>query len=151
MGYSTGMMNKRVKVVKRVSDPTATFGKSGQPKYEWLNPDDDHAFWFAVDGNRGIKAMREGALDAYATKMFRCRYHEGMDEWSLLQYKGTWYQIESFDSDYEKDTTQITAVSRQDQKVEIVEPAPEPTPEPVNPEPQNEGTINNEHNDNNNP
>ena len=164
MAYSTGMMNKRVKVAKRHVDPDSAdnFGKSGQSKYEWVNPNGDHAFWCGVTFDKGMKSLREGALDSYITKMFRFRYHDNMDEWCLLQYRGKWFQIHSFNDDFQDNTIQITAVSMANQQVNIVEPTPDPEPTSnagatdeggesgaVNPEPQNDGTINDNDNDSN--
>ena len=155
MGYSTGMMNKRVKVAKRATTQDSTFGGSSSvTKYEILG-----TFWAAEDFNRGVKSLREGAYDAYDTVMFRMRYHEGVDRWCLLQFHGKWYQIQSFNADYQQNQIQITAIEMANQKVTIVEPTPEPesnvgttdgtepdaeetgaeTNTPVNPEPQNEG------------
>ena len=142
MSYSTGMMNKRVTVAKRYQDTQETFGKSGQPKYELLG-----TFWMAETFTKGVKAMHEGALDAYDTVMFRCRYNKDIDRWCLLKFHGKWYQITSFNEDYQENQIQMTAVELANQQVNIVEPTPE-TPA-VNPEQQNDGTINDNDNDSN--
>ena len=155
MAYSSGMMNKRVKVAKRYEEQNPTFGGSSSvTKYEILG-----TFWAAEDFNRGVKSLREGAYDAYDTVMFRMRYNAEIDRWCLLQYQGKWYQIQSFNESYQDNTIQITATEMANQKVTIVEPTPEPasnagttdetepatevtgteTNTPVNPEPQNEG------------
>ena len=112
------MMNKRVTVAKRATDESATFGKSGQPKYEILG-----CFWMAETFTKGVKAMHEGALDAYDTVMFRCRFNKAIDRWCLLQYRGRWYQITSFNEDYQENQLQMTAVELANQQVNIV---PEP-------------------------
>ena len=155
MGYSTGMMNKRVKVAKRYEEQNPTFGGSTSvTKYTVLG-----TFWAAEDFNRGVKSLREGAYDAYDTVMFRMRYNAEIDRWCLLKFHGKWYQITSFNEDYQDNQIQMTAVELANQKVTIVEPTPEPasndgttdetepateetgdeTNTPVNPEPQNEG------------
>ena len=163
MSYSTGMMNKRVTVAKRYQDTQETFGKSGQPKYELLG-----TFWMAETFTKGVKAMHEGALDAYDTVMFRCRYNKDIDRWCLLKYHGKWYQVTSFNEDYQENQIQMTAVELANQQVNIVEPTPEPEPTPdpepasnagatdeggesgaVNPEQQHDGTINDNDNDSN--
>lgn len=118
MAYSTGMMNKRVTVARRATDTQETFGKSGQPRYEILG-----TFWMAEDFNRGVKSLREGAMDAYDTVMFRCRYNANIDRWCLLQYQGKWYQITSFNESYQDNQIQMTAVEMANLKVNIV-----PTP-----------------------
>ena len=115
-------MNRRVVVVKRANAGAADFGKSGQPKYEYVNPNGDHGFWAAEDFNRGTKAMREGALDAYDVVMFRMDYHKGVDRWCLIKYKGKWYQILSCNEDYQNDNIQIIAQELANQKVNIIEP-----------------------------
>ena len=79
------------------------------------------------------------------------------DRWCLLKFHGKWYQITSFNEDYQENQIQMTAVELANQQVNIVEPTPEPTPTPdpepetpaVNPEQQNDGTINDNNNDSN--
>ncbi len=117
MSYSTGMMKYRVTVARKAADESATFGKSGQPKYEILG-----TFWMGETFNKGVKSLREGALDAYDTVMFRCRYNKNLNRWRLLKFKGKWYQITSFNDDYQDNQIQITAVELANQKVNIVEP-----------------------------
>ena len=149
----------RVKVAKRATDTQETFGKAGQPKYEWLRQTGDHGFWASEKFDKGMKSLREGALDSYNTVMFRMRFVAGMDEWCLIQFQGKWYQITSFNESYRNNEIQVTAVRMANQQVTIVEPTPEPesnsgttdetepategtgteTNTPVNPEPQNEG------------
>ena len=110
------MMNKRVVVAKRAADDSATFGKSGQPKYEILG-----TFWMAETFTKGVKAMHEGALDAYDTVMFRCRFNKNIDRWCLLKFNGKWYQIQSFNEDYQENQIQMTAIEMANQKVTIVD------------------------------
>jgi hypothetical protein len=117
MSYSTGMMNKRVTVARRAIDDGASFGKSGQPKYEILG-----TFWMAETFNKGVKSMREGSLDAYDAVMFRCRFNKDIDRWCLLQYRGKWYQITSFNEDYQENQIQMLATELANQQVNIVEP-----------------------------
>lgn len=118
MAYSTGMMNKRVKIVKRVDSEGGSFGRSsGGQKYTMLGE-----FWAAESFNKGVKSMREGAIDAYDTVMFRMRYHAEIDRWCLVQYHGRWYQIQSFNEDYQTNEIQITAIEMANQNVTIVEP-----------------------------
>ena len=118
MSYSTGMMNKRVKIAKRVDSEGGSFGRSsGGQKYTMLGE-----FWAAESFNKGVKSMREGAVDAYDTVMFRMRYHAEIDRWCLVQYHGRWYQIQSFNEDYQTNEIQITAIEMANQNVTIVEP-----------------------------
>jgi SPP1 family predicted phage head-tail adaptor len=142
MSYSAGMMNKRIKIARRVTGTTPTAATdTGKARYEILA-----TVWAAETWNKGAKAMQAGALDVYDTVMFRMRYRSDVDRWCLLQYHGKWYQIQSLNGDYHENQLQITATEMPNQKVNIVEPTPEPTPDPtpetpgtVNPEPENEG------------
>ena len=104
MAYSTGMLNKRIQIYQRAEEQGSTFGKSGQPKYQLLGD-----FWANETFSKGVKALHEGALDAYDTVMFRLRYHECIDRWCVIRYDGKWYQIQSFHPDPQANTIQITA------------------------------------------
>lgn len=117
MSYSTGMMNKRVTVARRAANAPDRFGKSGQVRYEILG-----TYWAAYSFNKGMKSLQEGAFDAYDTVMFRMRYHEGIDRWCILQYKGRWYQIQTLNVDYMENQIQITALEMTNQNVTIVQP-----------------------------
>lgn len=109
-------MNKRVKVAKRVDSEGGSFGRSsGGQKYTILGE-----FWAAESFNKGVKSLREGAVDAYDTVMFRMRYHADIDRWCLVQYHGRWYQIQSFNADYQTNEIQITATEMANQNVTIV-------------------------------
>lgn len=112
------MMNKRITVAKRVADEFATFGKNGSPKYQIIGD-----FWAAEDFNKGVKSLREGSLDAYDTVMFRLRFDKRIDRWCLIKYLGKWFQITSFNEDYQSDKIQITAVEMTNQQVNIYDPS----------------------------
>jgi SPP1 family predicted phage head-tail adaptor len=116
MAYNTGMMNKRIKVAKRVDSEGGSFGRSsGGQKYTLLGE-----FWASEKFDKGMKSLREGAVDAYNTVMFRMRYNADIDRWCLIQYQGRWYQIQSFNEDYQTNELQITATEMANQKVTIV-------------------------------
>ena len=137
------MLNKRVTVAKPIEDKDASFGKSGQPKYEIIG-----TFWAAEDFNRGVKSLREGAFDAYDTVMFRLRFNKNITRWCLLKYQGRWFQIQSFNESYQDNQIQITAIEITNAKsVNIVEPTPEPEPTPT-PTPDPEPTPNENANEN---
>ena len=109
-------MNKRVKIAKRVGSEGGGFGrKSGGQKYTLLGE-----FWAAESFNKGVKSMREGAVDAYDTVMFRMRFQKDIDRWCLIQYQGRWYQIKSFNESYQDNEIQITATEMANQNVNIV-------------------------------
>ena len=110
------MMNKRIKVAKRVDSTGGDFGRSsGGQKYTLLGE-----FWASEKFNKGTKSLREGAVDAYNTVMFRMRYQKDIDRWCLIQYQGQWYQINSLNEDYQTNELQITATEMANQKVTIV-------------------------------
>lgn len=116
MAYSSGMLNKRIQIARRAEEKDNTFGKNGQAKYEILG-----TFWAAEDFNRGVKSLREGAMDGYDTVMFRLRYHACIDRWCIIKYQDTWYQIQSFNSDKQGNQIQITATELANQAVPLVE------------------------------
>lgn len=110
MSYSSGMLNKRVTVAQKDTATTGTFGRnSGGVTYTTLG-----TYWAAVDFVRGIKALREGAVDAYDTIMVRMRWVEGIDRDCLLGYDGRVYTIQSLHIDFLTNTIQITAVEQPD-------------------------------------
>ena len=98
------MLNKRIRIAKRAEEQGSSFGKSGQPQYSWLG-----WFWAAESFSKGVKALHEGALDAYDTVMFRLRYTPCIDRWCLIWYDGKFYQIQSFNADKQANQIQITA------------------------------------------
>lgn len=116
MGYSTGMMNKRIKIAKRVDSTGGDFGRSsGGQKYTLLGE-----FWASEKFDKGMKSLREGAVDAYDTVMFRMRFNTDVDRWCLIQYQGKWFQIQSCNEDYQTNEIQITAKEMANQNVTII-------------------------------
>ena len=139
MAYSTGMMNKRVTIATRVKQEMGDFGMgSAGLEYQILG-----TFWAAEDFNRGTKALREGAVDAYDTVMFRMRYNAQIDRCCLIKYHDVWYQIDSFNASYHDNSIQITAREMSNQDVTIITPTTEVagTEPTVNPEQQNDGIV----------
>ena len=115
MAYSSGMLNKRITIACRAEDNSNQFGKQGQARYTILGQ-----FWAAEDFNRGTKAMREGAVDAYHTVMFRMNWYPGIERWCIIKYDGMWYQITSFHADRQANTIQMTATEMANQQVMII-------------------------------
>lgn len=109
-------MNKRIKIAKRVDSAGGDFGRSsGGQKYTMLGE-----FWASKKFDKGMKSLREGAVDAYDTVMFRMRFNADIDRWCLIQYQGKWFQIQSFNEDYQTNEIQITAKEMANQNVMIV-------------------------------
>lgn len=122
MGYSAGMLNKRVTIAKRVKAEAGTMGlDSGGIKYQEVA-----TVWAEKKFNKGAKSLNEGAVDAYDVVLFRMRYRNDIDRWCLLKCQGVWYQIESFNEDFTDNQIQITAREMANQSVTIVTP-PEPS------------------------
>ncbi len=115
-GYDANIRNQRITIASRAGNATGEFGKSsaGQ-KYEILGN-----FWAAADFNKGTKSMREGALDAYDTVMFRMLWYPDIDRWCIIRWQGVWYQINSFNASRMQNIIQITATEMPNQAVNII-------------------------------
>lgn len=100
MGYSAGFLNHRVLV--RNKKEAQGFGDT--TVYE-----DTGCVWANVTFSKGVKALHEGALDAYDTVLFRMRWNTLVKRDSQLVYEGAVYQIISFHADRLDNTIQITA------------------------------------------
>lgn len=112
-GYDAGMRNKRITIARRAESSGGQFGvRSAGQQYEIIGD-----FWAAEDFNRGTKAMREGAVDAYDTVMFRMNWYEGIDRWCIIRYDGTWYQSTSFNASRQANTIQMTATEMANQNI----------------------------------
>ena len=102
MAYSTGMLKHRIMILNKVLPTQADFGETTQ--YEVKS-----CVWADVTWSKGVKALREGALDAYDTIMVRMRYNSVVSRESRLLIDGVTYQIQSMHRDYQENTIQITA------------------------------------------
>lgn len=115
-GYDAGMRSKRITIARRTETTGGQFSqRSAGQKYEIIG-----TYWAGEDHNRGVKAMREGAVDAYDTVMFRMNWYEGIDRWCIIRYEGTWYQIQSFNASRQNNTIQITATEMPNQNLQII-------------------------------
>ena len=102
MGYSAGFLNHRVLIRNKKSPTEQTFGETTE--YE-----DAGCVWANVTWSKGVKALHEGALDAYDTVLIRMRYNDVVTRDSRLQHGGVTYQIQSLHADRQENTIQITA------------------------------------------
>ena len=100
MGYSSGLLKDRVTILNK--QVATTFGET--TGYESAG-----TVWAQVTWNKGLKSMREGALDAYDTVLVRMRWNCLVGRDSLLEHNGVRYQIQSFHADRAANTIQITA------------------------------------------
>lgn len=105
MGYSSGMLNDRVEILMRVQT-TGKIGKnSGAASYESLG-----CVWAHVAFNRGIKAMRESALDGTDYVIVRMRYNDMANRNCYLKHDGVMYMVTEFHRDMRDNIIQMKAV-----------------------------------------
>ena len=106
MGYSTGLLRKRVHILNRDTDATGAFGKNSAGRgYTYAC-----TVWADVTFTKGVKAMHEGAFDAYDRLMVRMRYTDNIDRQSAIIYDGRTFQIKSFNVDRHLNQIQLTVV-----------------------------------------
>lgn len=65
--------------------------------------------WANITFSKGVKSLKEGALDAYDTVIVRMRYNNIVSRDSLLVHDDTVYQITSFHRDFQENIIHITA------------------------------------------
>lgn len=105
MPYSSGILNKRAKILERRETEEGAFGR-GSNGAKWVEIVE---VWANVTWSRGVKAMREGMLDAYDVVMIRMRWHDQIRRDHRIEIEGTTYQIDSFHASRQDNTIQITA------------------------------------------
>ena len=66
--------------------------------------------WASVRFSKGVKSLREGALDAYDTLVIGMLYTSKIDRESAIVYDGRTFQIQSFNRDYQTNEIQLTVV-----------------------------------------
>ena len=100
MGYSSGMLRHRVTIKNKVvaTEFGATTG------YE-----DAGCVWAAVDFQRGMKRLAEGALDGTDYVVIRMRWNGIVKRDSQLECEGVTYQITEFHADKYDNIIQIKA------------------------------------------
>ena len=102
MGYSAGMLKHRVVILNKKDADKIPFGA----KVEYEQVACVHA---DVTWSKGVKSLREGALDAYDTVLIRMRWNNIVTRESLLECDGVRYQIQSLHADRHENIVQITA------------------------------------------
>lgn len=101
------MLRHRILVQNRKAAVQSKFGiDSNGPEWE-----DTCCLWAAVDFVKGLRAMREGAIDVYGIVMVRTRWTNQITERSRIVYEGKTYQIlgETFHSDRQTNSIQFNA------------------------------------------
>ena len=79
--------------------------------------------------NKGAKALREGALDAYNTVMFQLNFSSNINitRDCLVEFRGKIFQIQSLNDDYQANKIVITATEMTTQVNIVPKPEPEPS------------------------
>ena len=100
MAYTSGLLKYRVTILNK--QVATGFGETTayQPAA---------TVWADVTWNKGVKALREGALDAYDTVLIRMRWNNIVTRESRLECDGRTYQIQSLHADRQQNIIQITA------------------------------------------
>ena len=96
-GFEAGMRNHRVTVLNKVLTSERTFGeKTGYRR--------DGSLWSSYEFSKGTRALREGALDAYDSVIFRMNFSgnvaKKITRESLIEMHGKIYQIQGLNEDY---------------------------------------------------
>lgn len=99
-GYSADILDKRVSILEPVQ--ATEFGETAQYKCV-------ATVWANVAWNRGLKSLREGALDAYDVVMVRMRYNDYVTRHCRLECEGRTYQIMQLNGDKRENKIQIIA------------------------------------------
>ena len=101
------MRRQRVTVLNREAQAVGAYGiDSGG--VDWR---DDGTVWAYVSFDKGMRSMREGALDVYGVKMFRMDWNSDVTMRSRIVYDGQTYQIlgETFHADFQANQVQFQA------------------------------------------
>ena len=96
------MLKHRVAILNKKDADNIPFGAKAE--YEQVACVHADVTW-----SKGVKSMREGALDAYDTVMIRMRWNNIVNKFSLLECDGVTYQIQSLHADKIENIVQITA------------------------------------------
>ena len=118
-GFTSGMRNHRITILNKVQPTEKAFGqKTGYKRDGSLNS--------SYEFNKGTRALREGALDAYDSVMFRLNFSgdvaKKITRESLIEMNGKIYQIQSLNEDYHDNKIIIRATEMTTQVNIIPEP-----------------------------
>lgn len=119
------MRNHRITILNKVAPAEKAFGeKTGYQREGSLNS--------SYEFNKGTRALREGALDAYDSVIFRLNFSgnvaKKITRESLIEMHGKIYQIQSLNEDY-RDNKIIIRATEMTTQVNII------------PEPYSDGSI----------
>jgi SPP1 family predicted phage head-tail adaptor len=116
-GFGAGMRHYRIGILEVVQSEktfgaTTSYRRAGKVSA-------------AYKFNKGAKALREGALDAYNTVMFQLNFSSNINitRDCLVEFRGKIFQIQSLNDDYQANKIVITATEMATQ-VNIIDPSP---------------------------
>lgn len=101
MAFNRGFLDKRVTILSREASIETDFGRKGGSYIPV------QTVWANCKYTKGIKAMREGALDAYETYMVRMDYHANLTRECRLSWDNKIYQIVSLNEDKAANEMQV--------------------------------------------
>ena len=115
-GFTSGMRNHRVTILNKVQPSERQFGEKTGYRC-------DGSLWSSYEFSKGTRALREGALDAYDSVIFRMNFSANVTitRESLIECDGKVYQVQSLNSDKRENKIIIRATEMTTQ-VNIVEP-----------------------------
>ena len=113
------MRNHRITILNKVAPAEKAFGeKTGYKRDGSLNS--------SYEFNKGTKALREGALDAYDSVIFRLNFSgnvaKKITREALIEMHGKIYQIQSLNEDYHDNKIIIRATEMTTQVNIVPEP-----------------------------
>ena len=113
------MRNHRITILNKVQPTEKAFGqKTGYKREGSLNS--------SYEFNKGTRALREGALDAYDSVIFRLNFSgnvaKKITRESLVEMNGKIYQIQSLNADYHENKIIIRATEMTTQVNIVPEP-----------------------------
>lgn len=106
-GYSSGMRKDRVAIINRKARKIGKYGIDSAG-VEWEQVGE---VWASVTWTKGLRAMTEGAVDAYAVVLVRMNYNCIITSRSRIGYDGDIYEAipETFHVDRAANIVQFTA------------------------------------------
>ena len=117
IGFEAGMRPYRVTILNKVQPSERQFGeKTGYRR--------DGSLWSSYEFSKGTRALREGALDAYDSVIFRMNFSANVTitRESLIECEGKVYQVQSLNSDKRENKIIIRATEMTTQVNIIPEP-----------------------------
>lgn len=107
MAYTSGILKHRVTILNRDEAQSSKWGKDGAG-VQWQEAG---TVWADVSWVKGLRTMREGALDVYGVVLVRMRWNSVITMRSRIRHDGQTYQIlgETFHADKQENTIQFNA------------------------------------------